>query len=100
MVEFTNTRSPYPWQDQYLDEDFDTITECLGIRGERVLDIVLTPRGVRMTTASGGENGTTLSKNQLDRFIIELKALSERLEEPKPSDEGSARSPNTPLVAP
>ena len=80
MVEYTDLRSPYPWQDDFLEEEFDTIIECLSFKGERVLDIVLTPRGVRMTTRSGGDNGRTLSKDQIDRFIHELMALSERLE--------------------
>ncbi|MEL6959201.1 MAG: hypothetical protein AAGL89_09660 [Pseudomonadota bacterium] len=80
MVEFTNVRSRYPWQDDYLDEEFDTIIEALSFKGERVIDIVQTPNGIRLTTGPSRDSGRTLSKDRLDRFIRELMALSERLE--------------------
>lgn len=79
-------RSDYPWQDMHLDEDFDTIIECLGPAGERVVQLDVTPMGLRFATR--GENGRTLSKVQLDRFIEELKQISDQLEKQAPAGKG------------
>lgn len=75
----TNLSGREKWHDEMLEEEFETIIECLGEHGASVIDIALTKNGVRMCELCDGHYGTTLSKAQLDRFIAELQALSDAL---------------------
>jgi hypothetical protein len=67
------------WHNEIMTENFDTIVECLGEYGHAVTDIAITENGVRICELCDGYYGTTLTKNQLDRLIVELKAISDKL---------------------
>lgn len=84
-----NMSGHYDWHHKILEEEFETIIECLGEKGASVIDIALTHKGVRICELCDGYYGTTLSKEQLDRFIAELQALSDNFAKLEPSDEGS-----------
>ncbi|MDJ1008623.1 MAG: hypothetical protein QNJ13_12455 [Paracoccaceae bacterium] len=75
----TNMSGKYEWHDEILEQEFETIIECLGEHGAAVIDVVLTENGVRMCELCDGYYGTTLSKVQLDRFVAELQAMSDAL---------------------
>ncbi|MFV0645230.1 MAG: hypothetical protein ACK5NN_12150 [Sphingomonadaceae bacterium] len=85
----TNMSGHYDWHHAKVEEEFGSIIECLGEKGASVIDIALTHKGVRICELCDGYYGTTLSKDQLDRFIVELQALSDKLAKLEPSDEGS-----------
>lgn len=85
----SNMSGHYDWHHKILEEEFGTIIECLGEKGASVIDVALTNKGVRICELCGGYYGTTLSKDQLDRFIAELQAPSNNLAKVEPSDEGS-----------
>lgn len=63
------------WHDEYMEEVHDTIIASLSAKGESIVDITLTPNGLRLVEACDGHYGTTLTKAQLERFISELQEL-------------------------
>lgn len=81
------TQVIHPWQNEILDEECHTIIKSLGPDGENFLHIRSTPKGCRIIELTSEYKGTTLTKDQLDRFIEELKAISEELGRQSPRDE-------------
>lgn len=82
-----NMSGHYDWHHKILEEEFGKIIECLGEKGASVIDIALTDKGLRICELCDGYYGTTLSKDQLDRFISELQTLSAMLGSKKLSPE-------------
>lgn len=76
-----STDTPYPWHHEIMPEPFDTILECLGYEGAKLFSVEITPRGLKILELCDGYYGTTLTKSQLDRLILELSAISEKLGE-------------------
>lgn len=78
MIDIGNERL-HEWHDAILNEEHGTILECLGKNGINLLEFTITPRGLKIVELVDYYNGTTLTKNQLDRLIAELIAISEKL---------------------
>lgn len=66
------------WNDKTLKEEMPTIIDSLGWDGDWVIYIKKTEFGYRFTECCDGYFGTTLSQEQIERFIKELRALSKR----------------------
>lgn len=71
----------HAWHDDILKEEHGTILECLGEDGINFLEFTIRPKGLRIVELVDEYQGTTLTKNQLDRLIAELIAISEKLGE-------------------
>jgi hypothetical protein len=69
----------HEWHDEIMPEPFDTILECLGENGIKFLEFTIRPNGLRIVELVDEYQGRTLTKNQLDRLIAELTAISEKL---------------------
>lgn len=71
----------HEWHNRILEERQGTILECLGENGINFLEFKIRPNGLRIVELVDQYQGRTLTKNQLDRLIAELTAISEKLGE-------------------
>jgi hypothetical protein len=79
MTDDDKDKPLYNWHDEIMPEPFDTILECLDREGEKLFSAKITEKGLRIWELCDEYYGPTLTKNQLDRLIAELTAISEKL---------------------
>ncbi|WP_299724819.1 hypothetical protein [uncultured Tateyamaria sp.] len=79
----------HSYHNDHLEEECDTIIKSLGPDGANFLHLRVTPKGCRIIELIDHYKGVTLTKDQLDRFIEELKLISDELGKQEPWQEGS-----------
>ncbi len=68
----------YEWQNEILKENCDTIIGCLD--EQKIVSIVLTPKGLQIVESCDSYYGATLTAMQVDRLIEEFKDLRAKMD--------------------
>lgn len=84
------------WHNQILEESQNTILACLGEEEAKIFGIERTEIGFRIWEECDGYHGRTLTHNQLERLIDELKELLKS--EYKALDDENAQSGQTSAI--
>jgi hypothetical protein len=71
-------RATYDWHDEILKESNRRIVECLGEKQAKIVSIEKTARGYRIVELCDGYYGRTLSQEQMERLIEELRQLNKQ----------------------